>query len=273
MASPNIYEAGIGGTTGDELCSFSNLRLSGDVWYVLNSTGTDAAAPAGKDRIKPLKTLAQAHTNAAAGDVICLLSGHAETLTAAQTFSKAGVRVVSEGGSPANMAHFTCNGAVVMFDITAAGVWLGNIYFVASTTAPTPARVRVASAGTLIRGCYFECGTSDTVPSLQYVTGAGTAAVRNTTFASTSVVVTSQPHSAINVLNAMSDLTLDTVSIDGGASGWSQPFALNVGAAVTRLTATNLDLLNDSDVTVATGSVYTFSLRAKTGSARMVLTA
>lgn len=273
MASPNIYENGLGGTTGDELCSFPNLRTSGDVWYVQNTTGTDGASPAGKERIKPLKTLAQAHTNAAAGDTICFLSGHAETLTASQTFNKAGLKVVSEGASSATMARFTCNGAVVMFDVTAAGVWFGNLYFVASSTAPSPARVRIASAATLIRGCYFECGTSDTVPALQYATGAGTALIRSTSFVSTAATVTSQPHSAINVNAAMSDLTLDSVTIDGGLSGWSQPFGINVAAAVTRLTATNLDLYGDSDVTVATGSVYTFHIRNKSGSARLVLAA
>lgn len=273
MASPNIYSTGIGGSTGDELCSFANLALSGDVWYVSSTSGTDAVSPAGKERVKPLATLAQAHTNAAAGDVIVLLANHTETLTGAQTFNKAGLRVVSEGTGISNMARFTCNGAVVMFDVTAAGVWLGNIYFAASTLAPSPARVRIASTGTLVRNCYFACGVSDTVPSLQYVTGAGQARVEGTTFVSTSASVATQPHSGINVLNAMSELVLSTVVFDGGSSGWSQPYALNVGAAVTRLVSTNMDLLHDSDVTVATGSIYTFHVRNKSGSARLVLTA
>lgn len=274
MASPNIYETGAGGTTGDELATFTNLRVSGELWYVNFTTGTDAAAPAGKERIKPLKTLAQAHTNAAAGDTIVLLANHAEILTAAQTFNKAGIRLVSEGAANTSAAaRFTCNGTVVMFDVTAAGVVLGGLYFPASTTAPTPARVRIASVGTVVRGCYFECGASDTVPSLQYVTGAGQALVKSTIFASVAVSPAAQPHSAVNVLNAMSDLTMDTVVFDGGASGWSQPFAFNGAAAVTRLTATTIDLLNDSDATLATGSIYTWHTRSKSGSARLVLAA
>lgn len=273
MASPNIYSSGIGGSTGDELCSLTNLAVSGDVWYVLSSTGTDAATPAGKERIKPLATLAQAYTNAAAGDTITFLAGHQETLTGVQTLAKAGLRLVSEGTGLVNSARFTCNGSMVLFDITAAGVWLGNIYFAASTTAPTPSRVRIASAATKIRGCYFACGASDTAPALSYVTGAGTARVEDTTFISTASSLSAQAHSALNVANAMSDLVLDTVVFDGGSTGWSQPFAVNVAAAVTRLTATNIDLLHDSDITVATGSIYTFHIRNKSGSARMVLTA
>jgi hypothetical protein len=272
VASPNIYTSGIGGTTGDELCAFSSLVSSGDVWYVQFTSGVDAASPAGKDRGKPLKTLSQAHTNAAAGDMIVFLGGHAETLTASQVISKAGLRLVSEG-SGTSQARFTCGGAVVMLDVTGAGVTLGNLYFPASTVAPTPARTRVSGATSLLRNCYFECGSTDTVPALQYVTGATSATVRGTTFASTATATGVQPHSAINVLNAISDLTLDAVTLDGGVSGWSQPFALNCSAAVTRLAATNLDLLGDSDATVPTGSIYTIAIRARSGSARLVLVA
>lgn len=274
MASPFIYETGVGGSTGDELATLNNLRTSGEIWYVSSLTGVDAVSPQGKERIKPLRTMSQAVTNAAAGDIIVFLSGHSETLTVAQTIAKAGLRLVSEGSAgTANAAHFTCNGAIVLLDITAAGVLVGGLYFVASTVAPSPARVRIASAGTVVRGCYFECGATDTVPALQYVTGAGTALVKSTTFISTATLTTAQPQSALNVLNAMSDLTLDTVTFDGGVTGWSQPFAFNAAAAVTRLTATNVDLLRDSDATVATGSIYTWHTRNKSGSARVVLTA
>lgn len=274
MASPNNYSGGIGGSSGDELATAPTLQMSGTTWYVSSLTGANAASPAGKDRIKPLATLAQAVTNSAAGDIICLLSGHTETLTASQTISKAGLSIISEGAAGStNAARFTCNGAVVMLDITAAGVWLGGIYFAASSTAPTPARVRIAGASSMVRGCYFECGASDTVPALQYVTGAGTATVRDTTFVSTATLVTAQPHSAINVLNAMSDLTLERVTFSGGVTGWSNQFAFDAAAAVTRLTVTATDLLLDSDMTVATASVYKVGIRNKSGSARVVLTA
>ena len=59
-----------------------------------SATGSDAASPAGKDRIKPLATLAQACTNAATGDIIVCLAGHAETLTSGQTFSTANILVL-----------------------------------------------------------------------------------------------------------------------------------------------------------------------------------
>lgn len=272
MASPQIYATGGGGTTGDELATVKPLAMSGFTWYVSSATGTDAASPAGRERIKPLATLSQAYTNASAGDIIYFLSGHQEVLTAVQTISKAGLLLVGEG-TGTNRPRFTLNASDLLFDITAAGVMLANLYFPASTVAPTPSRVRIAVGATVIRGCYFECGTLDTVTALQYVTGAGTALVADTTFASTSSDVASQPAAAITVTNAMSDLTLDTVTLDGGTSGWSNPYAFVGSAAITRLRATNLDLLRDSDVTVATGSVYVVNTRYTSGSARLVLTA
>lgn len=274
MGSPTIYENGAGGTSGDELATFNNIRTSGLIWYVSSATGTDAVAPAGRDRIKPLRTLSQAVTNASVGDIIVLLSGHSETLTAGQTISKAGLRIVSEGAAgTANAARFTCNGSILMFDITAAGVTLGGIYFAASTVAPTTARVRINSAAVTLRGCYFECGTLDTVTSVSYVTGAGQCLIKSCTFVSTSTSTASQPIQPVTVVNTMSDLTLDTVTFNGGLSGWSSRTAFQANAAVTRCVATNIDLLNDSDVNMVTGSVYTWSIRNKSGSAVVILDA
>ncbi len=272
MASPNNYKTGAGGSTGDTLATASQLDLSGHIWYVHSGTGTDAASPRGRERVRPLATLAQAHTNAAVGDIIDFLSGHAETLTASQIIAKAGLRLVSEG-TGTSRARFTCNGAVVMFDVTAAGVLLGNLYLPQSTTAPTPARVQIAAVGCDVRGCYFECGANDTVEALRFASGAGQCSIRDTTFISTATSVAAQPESAVAVTAAMSDLTLDNVVFDGGTTGWSNPFTFDAQAAITRLMATNVDLLRDSDMTVATGSVYVVGIRNRSGSARVVLTA
>lgn len=272
MASPNIYPNGVGGTTGADLATAAPLYASGTVWYVSSVSGTDAASPAGQDRVKPLATLAQAHTSASAGDVIVLLSGHTETLTAAQTFSKAGILLLGEG-SGSSRPRFTRNGDVNMFDVTAAGVAIWNVFFVASTTASTKSRLRTAAVATLARDCYFECGANDTGPAFETVTGASQIRVRDTTYVSTATSVTAQPHSAIKVTNALTDLDLDGVVLSGGTVGWSNQYAFNGAAAITRLWAIDLDLLADSDVTLATGTSGYIAVRYKTGSARVVWTA
>lgn len=272
MASPNIYASGLGGSTGDELCSFSNLTLSGNVWYLQYSSGTDAASPAGKDRTKPLKTLAQAHTNAAAGDIICCLTGHQETLTGSQTFNKAGIRLVSEGSGTANKAAFTHNGAFDLFSVTAAGVVIGNINFPTNATAATSnAKVMIQANGVMVRGCYFSLTVTD---GYAVAIGAGTPTsceISNSTFISTSTSAASQPTGAFTAANASTDLRFDNVTVDGGSTGWSGTAAINITAAATRLTMTNVDLLGDSDIATPTGSVYTIHIRNKSGSARLVL--
>lgn len=273
MASPNIYTGGIGGSAGSTLATATRFIASGDVWYVSSSSGSDAASPRGRDRARPLATLAQAYTNAAAGDTIVLLSGHTETLSASQTLGKAGLNIIGEGAG-SNRPHFTSNAAMVMFDVTAAGVFIDNIWFSASTTAaPSTARVKVTATAFWMANCYFECGTLDTVCSLEFATGAGQARVEDTTFISTSTSAASQPESAIKVTNAMSDLWLEGVTLNGGSSGWSNPFALNGAAAITRIKAIDLRCLNDSDITFATGTTGYVAERDPSGSVRIVWTA
>ncbi len=274
MASPNVYSSGIGGTAGSALALVSPLLTSGSVWYVKASTGSDAASPRGKERVRPLATLAQACTNAAAGDVIVLLEGHAEVLTSSQTFGTAGVVVLGEG-SGASRPRFTRSGDIILFDVTAAGVEFNNVYFVASTgTISTKSRVRMAGVNDRVIGCYFESGaTYDTGPQLEYITGASQAVVENTYFTSTSTDVTLQPESAIKITNAVTDLRLSNIVLDGGSSGWSNPYAFNGNAALTRVRGINVDLLGDSDVIFATGTSGTLHVRNRSGSARVVWTA
>lgn len=233
--------------------------------------GVDAATPQGQDRVKPLATLAQAHTSAAVGDVIVLMSGHAETLSAAQVFSKAGVVVVSEG-SGKNRARFTRNGDINMFDVTAAGVAFWNIYFVASAAVSVRSRLRVAGAAPTLRESFFECGPNDTGPAFETVTGSSSVRVEDTQFLSTGTALTAQPHSAIKVTDALTDLRLESVSISGGTVGWSNQYAFVGAGAITRLRAFDLDLLDDSDMSLVTGTTGYITLRYKTGSARVIWT-
>jgi hypothetical protein len=271
MAAPINYPSGAGGTTGDPLVTISPLITSGTVWYVHSGTGTDAAAPRGKERIRPLATVAQAYTNATFGDFIVCLSGHAETLTSTLTVAKTGLRILSEG-TGSNRARFTCGGAIICFDITAASVMLGNLYFPASTVTPSVARVRSNIDYPTIRGCYFECGTLDTVESVRIIASTTRPEICDTSFVSTSTSVASQPESAIKIASAIGDMTMDNVVFDGGASGWSNPYAFAGDAAITRFLATNIDLLNDSDMKLATGSTFTIHIRNKSLSTRVDIT-
>ena len=113
----NFLQNGCGESTGDELCTSRPLLLptSNSVWYVNSATGTDAVSPAGKNREKPLATLAQAITNAQANDIIVLMDGHAESTTSFMTLSTAGVKIVgagSSGGIPTVTFTFGTGGGI-----------------------------------------------------------------------------------------------------------------------------------------------------------------
>lgn len=264
MASPNLYQNGAGGTVGHSLAINSPVwALNNSYFWYVGPGGTDAASPAGRRREKPLATLAQAHTNASAGDIIVCLEGHQESLAASQVFNKARVKVVSEG-SGSSRARFTCAGAVAMFDVTAAGVRFFNLYFPASTAIPT-ARVRTAAARTVIEDCYFECGASDTSRAVSYITGAGTGTVRGTTFVS----VAATPAIGIEIINAVSELDLIDVTFDGGSSGWTD-FAFKATAAITGIYSNVVNLLNNSDAYFVTGSSGTWVAGEASGSAAVV---
>ena len=275
MSAPNLQSSGIGGTTGAALVPLSPLYITGDIWYVSSVTGSDAGSPRGKERERPLATLAQAITNAAAGDIIVCLSGHSETLTGSQAISTAGLLILGEG-SGSSRPQFTRNGDVVMFNVSGAGVRIENLHFPASTTASANSRVKFSAANDQLVNCYFEHGANDTGPGLETVTGASQVEVRSTTFISTSTDVTAQPSHAIKVTNAITDLRIggdtdaDAVTIDGASSGWSNPYAINLAAAVTRLRAQKVDLLNGSDVILTTGSTGYFHVRNASGGSRIV---
>lgn len=269
MAAPNWYNNGPGATTGDDIATAERAFVinNGFVWYLNNSSSTalDAAASGGaldggRRRELPLATLAQAHTNASAGDIICIGEGHAETLSGAQTFNKAGITIVGEG-SGSTRPRFTCSGAVAMFDVTAANVRFRNIYFPASTAAAT-ARVRIATAGCHVHGCYFEIGASDTNRALSFVTGAGNCRVSGGT---RFVVTAANTAAGLEVVNAMTGLDLDDVVFDGGSVGYGS-YAFQGTAAVTSLFWNNVDFINGADFHIATASSGHGTLDDVTGS-------
>jgi hypothetical protein len=62
---------------------------------------------------------------------------------------------------------------------------------------------------------------------------------------------------------------METVVFDGGTTGWSNQAAFNVTGTMVGLRATNIDLLNDSDMLMTTGSSGYVSIRNYSGSARV----
>lgn len=248
MASPNIYQNGGGGNTGDNVSTKKPIYAlnGGHIWY-LGPGGADAGGNAGREREKPLLTTAQAVSNATAGDTIIYLQGFTESISVSVAVNKAGLTFVSEGVG-ANVARLTCSGAVSMLAISAIGVSLNNMYFPASTVVNTD-RVEITSIGVVIDNCYFECGANDTARTIRYNAGCtGSCQLTNTTFAATA----SQPAIAVEVATATSGMFVENVTLDGGSVGFSD-FAFKATAAMSALYADTIHQLNNADVSLAAG--------------------
>lgn len=267
MASPTIHPAGFGASAGSDLAISSRLYSSGTVYFVGSANG-GSDAYAGTDRLKPLATLNQAITNSSAGDIICLLANHAETMTGAVGTVKARTAIVGEG-TGSSRPTLACGAAVSWWSMANNGVVIDNIIVAASTVAPTTYRMQVSGIGTTIMNCKFQFGALDTVTGLNLPTGAAQIRIRDCEFVSTATSVAAQPASAITVANAMTDLWLENVTLDGGTTGWSNPYAFVGTGAVTGLRAFGLRLLGGSDMTMATGTTGYIGESTDSGSVRI----
>ena len=257
---------------GDTLGTTSPLQCSGNVWYVDSDNGTDAASPAGLNASRPLDTLAQAISNAAAHDIIVLLGTHNELLTSAVTINKTLTIIGAEAldGLPSARLRRTGGAAVSLLSITAEGVELRNIRFpVTQTSAVATERIAFAAEGCRMVGCYVESGEYDTGPAV--LLGAGTCdhfEARNCDFASTSE--TTPPESLFKTAGAVAGLTLRSCSFSGGSEGFSNPYAVDLSAAaITRLRVEALNLELGADVKVHASSTGYVQTERATGSSRV----
>lgn len=262
------FPNGMGAASGGSLVVAKNLNTTGDVWYVDFTNGVDAVSPAGLSRYNPLKTVAQAITNAADENDIVFLPNHAETLTAVQNVAKK-IRFHSEGTGAAR-ARFTRNAAAaILFNVTGARCEFRDLYFVQSAQANAAARVTIGAGSALFKNCYFECGASDTGPAVDLITAADRTRFEGNTFISVST--TTRPSMALRLSNAMTDIRLDGDVFDGGTVGWSNQYALDATAAIiTDIRAEALSLLRDSDIGLINGSSGFFQIGVASGSSRVV---
>lgn len=266
---------GIGGSLGDSLVTAKPLQTTGKIWYVYNTTGVDAAAPAGLERIAPLATITQAHTNAADGDLIVCLTGHAETVSSVITVSKR-VAILGEGtASGIPTVTLTLGGAANnIFTITAVRAQLRNLKFKPRTAAATGSYVSTATANHYIKGCYFELDENSDGPGVLLSSGANLLHFENCTFLSTEATLAQKPDSAIRVAAALTGLRMFGCIFDGGTVGFatsaSNPWAFDGnGGAITDFHFEAISLLRGADMRLDPASVGYLNVQTSSGSARV----
>lgn len=131
--------------------------VTGSVFFVDSSTGSDSND--GKSKDLPLATLDRALTLCTAnkGDVIYLMPGHAETITGAGgiTLDKAGVSVIGLGRYDARPAFLMDGAATVTALVTAANVTVKNCVFRAGH-ADIAVCFTITAKGFRLDSCLFE---------------------------------------------------------------------------------------------------------------------
>lgn len=249
-----LWPNGIGGLTGEPLATTKPLYLSGDVWFVNSTGGVDGASPAGKDRQKPLATLAQAQTNSANGDIIVLLDGHTETFTAALAITK-NLAIVGEGSTAGvPTAKLIMNAAAqCTLVLSALGTILANIKFPAGLqsntgSAANQGKVHMTGSSAQIRGCYFEESALDQLPAITIASGAANCRLETTTIISTATTVATRPTYGVYGGGTATDLDVVGLILSDGTVGFSGSAWDTTTGAITRLRGQGVSLLLGADM-------------------------
>lgn len=160
----------------------------GDIWFVNSATGTDAVGY-GQNPDSPLATLDYAIglCTASQGDVIYVMPGHAENLTAADSVDcdVAGIKIIGLGWG-ALKPTFSTTAAAGSFKVDAANVLVRNLRFVANFATGTTAGMTLTALATdlIVENCDWR-DTSAANEFLLHVTiptGVGPCTFRDCTF-------------------------------------------------------------------------------------------
>lgn len=272
----NFLPNGLGETVGDALASAEPLQLSGNVWWVNSTTGTDAGSTAGQNKEKPLATLAQAVSNAASGDWIVLLTGHTETRTAALAISKS-LRIIGIGTTSGKPSVQLKNNAAASALMTLSGsvsVAFHNIYFPDQVQACSAALINAQALHQEFNGCYFEGGTNtdESIITLNNATTGSRFAMTNTTVVSTGTSTSAQPATGIKGASYPSTVHLSGCVFDDGTYGWSADYVMDVSSSTFAIEflALNQSLLRGATIKLSTSQLGCVNIATASGGGRVV---
>ena len=121
---------------------------TGEVFFV----GSTRVPGGGKTPTAPFPTIAEAltHCTANRGDMIIVLPGHVETLTAALDLNVAGVSVIGLGQGSLRPT-LTGNGTIDAVDISAANVRFEGFHFAAPETDAQTSFINVGASGATLK--------------------------------------------------------------------------------------------------------------------------
>lgn len=267
-----ILVNGVGELLGATLALSKPLIVRAAVWWVNFTTGIDAASPSGQDRSHPLKTLSQAITNIAAGDMIILEDGHAEVFTAALNISKR--CTVVGGGSAAGVptVTFQTNSAAAgIFTLGQTDTEIINIRLLGAAQANSASKIQASAARARLRQVRVECSALDTGAGIEFVTGGDAGRVEDCTLVSTATAIASRPGRGLVLTNALPDVEIIRCTFDDGTVGFATA-ACDLSVAIpTRAKIETVHLLRGADLLMhASSAACRISLGTVSGGGRVV---
>lgn len=160
---------------------------TGSIFFVDSATGTNSAG-GGRNPDAPLATLDYAIglCTASKGDMIYVMPGHAETITAADGFDAdvAGIRIIGMGWGDLRPT-FTFTQTASDVAIGANNVWIENLRFVAGVSAVVRGVNVEGKTGVVFKNCeWYWGGTTgyDFVDSLILAAGSSRCIIDNCRF-------------------------------------------------------------------------------------------
>jgi len=145
----------------------------GKQFFVDSVTGSDTNSGTATNKALATIDAAIGKCRADKGDVVIVMPGHSETVTAAITADVAGIRIIGLGEGNQRPV-ITGNGTIDAINVTAAGVVIENLRFAAPETDDQTADINVAAAGVTIRNTYhIGSQTSKNKTDIITVTAAG----------------------------------------------------------------------------------------------------
>jgi hypothetical protein len=220
-------------------------QSTGQVFFV-HSSGSNGNT--GKTPAKPFATLAKAisQCTAAKGDTIYVMPGHTETLIAAAgvAVSVAGVRIVGLGNGKNRPVFNYTTSAAASFDVTAANVYVENLYFRPIGVASVTSAVNVSAADACFVNCEWELGdaTNAAVQGLTTTAAADRLRVLNCKFHGVTTAST----------NALKIVGGDAIEISGCT--FQGPYASGSGAIQNVTTACTNCIVKDNVINNLTAS-------------------
>lgn len=268
MAAPVIWSGGLAGS-GIDTATTTPVIVSAAIIWLDFTNGSDANA--GTSPELPVKTFAQAVTNAASSSIISVVANNAEVVTGTVAINKS-VKVVGSGIGSARASFAPASAATLMFNVTSDDVSFESIYFKsAQATTGTAGRVSCANKGLEFYSCQMDSSFFDGA-GIILAAGADYFRIDGCSFTAVGPFVAGTSQTFVNCSGTNIGGKIFNTVFDGASlgAGFNSSVAISLTSA-TRLYIKNLTLVGRTDVT-GTGVSYEIIGLTTSGASKVSIT-